>query len=179
MWIIFNVKISQSTVIMVPCCNRMGMVSSLYKALLNLLRMLRGSLSPRPQTNPSADRFQYPACYTGSDIRAEWGLGARLVQNMPVLPLRLGLSSFLIHTHPHVSRTHMRHTSLYCPTSYLSRLKEELIRELVKNSRTMKELNESYLSKIQKLERVRSMHARKVAHMFPVWVSEGLCFQTV
>ena len=28
------------------------------------------SLSPRPKTNPSTDRFQYPARYTGSDIRA-------------------------------------------------------------------------------------------------------------
>ena len=57
-------------------------------------------------------------------------------------------------------------------TSTLYRLKEELIRELVKNSRTMKGLNESYLSKIQKLERVRSMHARKVPHVFPELVME-------
>ena len=28
------------------------------------------SLGPRPKTNPSADRFQYRAGYTGSDIRA-------------------------------------------------------------------------------------------------------------
>ena len=42
----------------------------------------------------------------------------------------------------------------------------------MKNSRTMKGLNESYLSKIQKLERVRSMHARKVAHIFPELVIE-------
>ena len=35
------------------------------------------SLSPRPKTNPSADRFQYRV-YTGSDIRAGWGLGTRL-----------------------------------------------------------------------------------------------------
>ena len=34
------------------------------------------------------------------------------------------------------------------------RLKEELIRDLVKNSRAAKQLNEAYLSKIQKLERV-------------------------
>ena len=34
------------------------------------------------------------------------------------------------------------------------RLKEELIRELVKNSRTSKRLNETYLTKIQKLELV-------------------------
>ena len=101
--------------------------------------------------------------YTPDEV---WG--RTVVQSMPMLPLRLGLSSFLIHTHLHVSPTPMHHISLYCPTSYLSRLKEELIRELVKNSRTMKELNESYLSKLQKLERVRSMHARKVAHMFPV-----------
>ena len=75
------------------------------------------------------------------------------------------IASFLIHTHTYL--TLLSHL-------LLSRLKEELIRELVKNSRTMKGLNESYLSKIQKLERVRSMHARNVAHMFPVWVSEGL-----
>ena len=43
------------------------------------------SLSPRPKTNPSVDRFQYrawgrkfPAHYTGSDICAGWGLGTRL-----------------------------------------------------------------------------------------------------
>ena len=36
------------------------------------------SLGPRPKTNPSADRFQYRARYTGSDIRAGWGLGTRL-----------------------------------------------------------------------------------------------------
>ena len=71
-------------------------------------------------------------------------------------------------THP----THVYHTSLYHCVSTLYRLKEELIRELVKNSRTMKGLNESYLNKIQKLERVRSMHARKVPHVFPELVME-------
>ena len=35
------------------------------------------SLGPRPKTNPSADRF-----YTGSDIRAGWGLGMRLVKSL-------------------------------------------------------------------------------------------------
>ena len=70
------------------------------------------------------------------------------------------------------STSHMHHTILYHCTSILYRLKEELIRELVKNSRTMKGRNESYLSKIQKLERVRSMHARKVTHIFPELVVE-------
>ena len=161
------------------CCNRMGMVSSLYNALLNLLGMLRGSLSPRPQTNPSADHFQYPARYTGSDIHAGWGLGTNCSSEYAYAATQTGLIFILDSHSPPCDPTHMHHTSLYCPTSYLSRLKEELIRELVKNSRTMKGLNESYLNKIQKLERVRSMHARKVAHMFPVWVSEGFCFQTV
>ena len=32
--------------------------------------LLPTSLSPRPKTNPTADRFQY----TGNDIRAGWGL---------------------------------------------------------------------------------------------------------
>lgn len=38
--------------------------------------------------------------------------------------------------------------------SFAFRLKEELIRELVKNSRTGKRLNEAYLTKIQTLEQV-------------------------
>ena len=37
---------------------------------------------------------------------------------------------------------------------HLNRLKEELIRELVKNSQTNKRLNEAYLTKIQQLEQV-------------------------
>ena len=36
------------------------------------------SLGPRPKTNPSADRFQFPARYTGSDMHTGWGLGTRL-----------------------------------------------------------------------------------------------------
>ena len=40
------------------------------------------SLSPRPQTNPSADRFQYRMRGTGSDIRTGWGLGERLTVSL-------------------------------------------------------------------------------------------------
>ena len=36
------------------------------------------SLGPRPQTNPSADHFQYRTRYTGSDVRTGWGLETRL-----------------------------------------------------------------------------------------------------
>ena len=42
--------------------------------------------SPRPKTNPSADRFQYrvrfSAHYTASDTRGRWGLGMRLVSQL-------------------------------------------------------------------------------------------------
>ena len=41
----------------------------------NIHGNIHASLGPRPKTNPSADRFQYRACYTGSDIHAGevWG----------------------------------------------------------------------------------------------------------
>ena len=110
MQIIFNVKISQSTV---PCYNRMGMVSSLYNALLNLLGMVRGSLSPRPQTNPSADCFQYPARYTGSDIRAGWGLGTNCSSEYAYAVTQTGLT-FIPDSHspPCVPHTHAPYLTL-------------------------------------------------------------------
>ena len=40
------------------------------------LGVVKGSLGPRPKTNPSVDHFQY----TVSDTRAGWGLGTRLSQ---------------------------------------------------------------------------------------------------
>ena len=39
-----------------------------------------------------------------------------------------------------------------------NRLKEELIRELVKTGKTTKQLNSTYLTKIQSLERVSGSH---------------------
>lgn len=42
------------------------------------------------------------------------------------------------------------------------RLKEELIRELVKSSRSMQQLNHSYLSKISQLEREASRVKREL-----------------
>ena len=41
--------------------------------------MYNNGLGPTPKTNPSTDRFQFPACYTGSNIR---GLGMRLIQQI-------------------------------------------------------------------------------------------------
>ena len=45
-----------------------------------ILGTMKPSLGPRPKTDPSADHFQYPARYTGSDIRTGWGLGTRLYE---------------------------------------------------------------------------------------------------
>ena len=41
-------------------------------------------------------------------------------------------------------------------------MKEELIRELVKSSRSMKELNQSYMAKIQQLEKEASRVQREL-----------------
>ena len=104
---------------------------------------------PQRRLLPVSCALYWKAIYTPDEV---WGRDY----------LKLCLASSLKLTQPH--KPH--HTSLYCCTSTLYRLKEELIRELVKNSRTMKGLNESYLSKIQKLEKVSSIHARKVAHVY-------------
>ena len=50
------------------------------------------SLSPRPKTNPSADHFQYHVRYTGSDIRAGWGLGTRLGRYLIVYTMHVYVS---------------------------------------------------------------------------------------
>ena len=57
-----------------------------------------------------------------------------------------------MHTHTH-TLTHIHG---------VTRLKEELIRELVKNSRSMKELNQSYMAKIQQLEKEASKVEREL-----------------
>ena len=52
---------------------------------------------------------------------------------------------------------------LLCNCHNLSyRLKEELIHELVKSSRSMQQLNHSYLSKIHQLEREASLVKREL-----------------
>ena len=43
------------------------------------------SLSPRPKATPGVDCFQYSTRYTGSNIRARWGLGTRLDQTVYAL----------------------------------------------------------------------------------------------
>lgn len=56
-----------------------------YGTHVTLTRVARNndehSLGPRSKTNPSADRFQYRLRYTGSGIRARWGLVTRLWWN--------------------------------------------------------------------------------------------------
>ena len=51
-------------------------------------------------------------------------------------------------------------TKLTTPCNH--RLKEELIRELVKSSKSMKQLNESYLTKIHELEKEASRVQREL-----------------
>ena len=49
-----------------------------YRKIKETASLAQCSLGPRPKTNPSADCFQYHACYTGIDVCAKWGLGTRL-----------------------------------------------------------------------------------------------------
>ena len=49
----------------------LGTCPAIWSHLTRLKSWVLFSLGPRPKTNPSVDCFQYRACYTGSDIRAE------------------------------------------------------------------------------------------------------------
>ena len=70
---------------MILSVNINNTVYTISQVIGELALMSRPSLGPRPKTNPSADCFQYCVHYTGSDIRAGWGLGTRLVKTSHVM----------------------------------------------------------------------------------------------
>ena len=93
------------------------------------------SLGSRPKTNPSADRFQYRARYTGSDICAGWGLGTRLVQMilwksepLVILGIIKSLTAFNTHIAKHHIKLSTRQT--YTSTTALAGFLEQF-REIV------------------------------------------------
>ena len=76
------------------------------------------SLGPRPKTNPSADCFQYPTLYTGSDIHAGWGLGTRLGRQLSWLSTALSWSLLIYTKVYHNTKQKALFLSLSCKLSH-------------------------------------------------------------